>query len=545
MSLFSRLFRRGEPGSEEGAEQELSEDAAGAPDASSAAPETVAASPAPEPVASNESAAIAPPGSRADAAKTAPSPEATPVIEAKQPPPAAPAASAKASPTAPTQKKAAPRPPASSPQAPLPRASSPQPPLPRASAPGAPPPRTSSPGVTPAGSPKPPTKAAAPKPMAPKAAEATATTPEAAETSAATAPLAEATPTAPSAVEAEAKEAPALGAPPVKADAPDPAPAPASSAANDAAPASPESAAAEAKPEALPPARVEAKPVAPPAPDPRKRFDDASKSALRPLVQLMLQLRSGSAPTAWAKRCLPALCALRPLASELKDDSVGAALDATMSALEAPGRLGRATIEGELREGVLRAYATLAERVSAAIDIEEEHGRRDPVVVDALLHQIDGVHKAALDKIYEAGWSSTERFLGASPEELDRATGVGRELAERIVAAFRAFREEFPTAAPDPMRAEELRRLGERLDRLREEQSRFERACSEWSDAALIDRRALRRSRMRTLQSIHLLLARMGEVERIGALERAPYPKKIAELAEYLRAEKSRATAVA
>jgi hypothetical protein len=280
-------------------------------------------------------------------------------------------------------------------------------------------------------------------------------------------------------------------------------------------------------------------------PDPGERFEAASVLALRPLVDLMLELRAGGAPTAWATRCLPAIRALLPLASELEDASVGAALDAVVSALEAPGAQGRDTIDGNLRDELRGAYAVLADKVRAAVDIEEEHGRRDPVVVDALLRNVEGLHDVARARIYDAGYRATDRFLSATVAELDRETGIGDELSARVIAAFASFRSEFPTTAPEPMRAEELRRLAERLAQLRDEQARFERASSAWSDDALSERRAVRKSRKRAIQSIHLVLARIGEVDRIGALERAPYATKIAELTEYLRAEKSRATAVA
>jgi hypothetical protein len=182
----------------------------------------------------------------------------------------------------------------------------------------------------------------------------------------------------------------------------------------------------------------------------------------------------------------------------------------------------------------LRAHDSLRTHVPAAGDPGYELERRDPLLVEQILLQVNGVQLTTLRKLHIAGWTKSESFLRRSSEELVRDTGIDTTLAERIIGAFRAFRSQFASLAPAPARAEELQRLAVLLDELRAQQARFEQACARFGAEDLRQRREQRVARARSLRGIYALLARLGELERIAALERAPFEAKIADLTDYL-----------
>jgi hypothetical protein len=270
-------------------------------------------------------------------------------------------------------------------------------------------------------------------------------------------------------------------------------------------------------------------------PSPHELFDASAPQLLDGLLHLMLELRgSAAAPGDWARSSAASLRMLRAMGERLGNKALLEALDSVLSLLERVERDALARIDGELRDELVRAYASLRAHIPAAADPEYELGRRDPPLVEQILLQVNGVQLTTLRKLHAAGWTASESFLRRTTDELVRDTGIDAALAERIIGAFRAFRGQFATLVPAPSRAEELRRLAALLDELRGQQARFEQAAARFRDEDLRERRELRAARARSVRGIYALLARLGELERIAALERAPFPAKIAELTTYL-----------
>jgi hypothetical protein len=90
------------------------------------------------------------------------------------------------------------------------------------------------------------------------------------------------------------------------------------------------------------------------------------------------------------------------------------------------------------------------------------------------------------------------------------------------------------TTVPDATRAAERERLAELAAQLRREQDAFERASESWAADAPDQKKSLRKARAQTLLDIQVLLARLGEVDRLAELERQPFEKKLAQVEAFL-----------
>ncbi len=262
---------------------------------------------------------------------------------------------------------------------------------------------------------------------------------------------------------------------------------------------------------------------------------------IKPLINFMLELRWGTATSAWAGPCVAALRALSPLVSRLEAPPASEAIELLLAVLERTHLASGCDISDAAREEMLQGYSILRHKCGLGTDLELERSRREPLVVDELLLQTEGVHVVCIEKVYAAGFCTIERILLTNADELSQLSGIELELATRIVGSFRTFREEFPTAAPDPLCSLEKRQLSTLLEELRQQEQRFERASSGWSHADLQARRTLRVERARNLHKVHAILARLGEIERIGSLERLPHAGKLSELAAFVRSDASAA----
>src|ERR1019366_7727150 len=68
----------------------------------------------------------------------------------------------------------------------------------------------------------------------------------------------------------------------------------------------------------------------------------------------------------------------------------------------------------------------------------------------------------------------------------------------------------------------------------RRENDDYERAAASWTREASDQKKELRKVREQTLLDIQVALARLGEVDRLGQLERLPFEKKLAHLESFL-----------
>jgi hypothetical protein len=204
-------------------------------------------------------------------------------------------------------------------------------------------------------------------------------------------------------------------------------------------------------------------------------------------------------------------------------DDFGATIDATV-------------IIGDAEKAeLLRKYQRLIELIPAAFELDAEHDRREPAIVEALLLQIEGVERLTLEKLFAVGLNRIDRLTAANAEEIAVVTGIRPAVAAAIVEQFQKYRVRGAVSVRDP--AAELRELATLINSLSSQNAAFERAASEWTDDARMQKRELRKQREQTFQRIKVTLARLGAREQMSRLEKLPFDARIADLERYLNGQ--------
>jgi hypothetical protein len=270
----------------------------------------------------------------------------------------------------------------------------------------------------------------------------------------------------------------------------------------------------------------------------RDLFTALAANHMRQVRDFMIGVKWGEAPRDWVGLCGPAVVSLQRASQEMELVDLTEALEGYSVALKAVAEATGSTIVGEARDGLLSAYAKLAEIMPDAFGLEGERGKREAIIVHALLQMVPEMRKNTIDKMYAAGLSNLDMLFAAKPDEISATTGIGESLASTIVERFRRYREEMVVLA-DATRAAERQRLGEVAQEMRELHREFELAASDWSEDAHARKKELRHARSEALLQVKVLLARLGEVDRLGELERVPFERKIEQIEEYLREAKS------
>ena len=266
----------------------------------------------------------------------------------------------------------------------------------------------------------------------------------------------------------------------------------------------------------------------------RSLFAQLAANHVRQVRDFMIELRWREATTDWIGICEPALRSLRRAADKLDHRELCSALDRFSEALAAANAGSRRTIEGERRDALLARYEDLASLMPQAFALDLDRTQREAVILQSLLLQVPEVKKVTVDKLYAAGLSTLEAFFVATPGDIVATTGIADDLATRIVESFRAYREQVKASVPDATRAHERERVAELTARLRREHDEHEQASQQWSKDADEQRKVLRKARAQTLLDIQVVLARLGEVERLKELERLPFERKVTFLESFL-----------
>lgn len=266
----------------------------------------------------------------------------------------------------------------------------------------------------------------------------------------------------------------------------------------------------------------------------RALFTQLATNHVRPVRDFMLDLRSGDASIDWLPICEPALRSLRRAAAKLGLVEMCASLDRFGEALSRLQKSGAQSVGGDDRRALLTLYEELGGTMPQAFALERDRNERESVILHSLLLQVAGVRKITFDKLVAAGLWTLEAMFLATPDDVAATTGIDRELAQRIVDRFRAYRVEVRSTPPDATRARERQRIADLTSRLRREHGDYESASKSWTREAQSAKKELRCVRARTMLDIRVELARLGEVEWLARIERLPFEKKIEELDVFL-----------
>jgi hypothetical protein len=266
----------------------------------------------------------------------------------------------------------------------------------------------------------------------------------------------------------------------------------------------------------------------------RALFAQLAANHVRQVRDFMIDLRSGEATADWIAICDPALRSLRRAAEKLDFTPLCDALDRLSEALATAHASDSPTISGEARKPLLARYEELVALMPQAFALDLDRSQREGIILQSLLMQVSDVKKVTIDRLYAAGLTTLESMLLATPTDLAATAGITEEVAKHIVDRFRAYRAQINATAPDATRAGEREKLSQLAAKLRHEHDGYERASESWAADAPDQKRELRKARAQTLLDVQLVLARLGEVERLAEIERLPFEKKVARLEAFL-----------
>ncbi len=262
--------------------------------------------------------------------------------------------------------------------------------------------------------------------------------------------------------------------------------------------------------------------------EPQAIFRGIAATHMRPVRDFIIEVRMGEPSKDWVTLCLPAMTSLRKSAEGMSLPKLCQRLDDCIAALQKIEQSSTPFVSGKPRDALTKAYSALEKLMPDVFALSEERDRREPIIVQSLLGQVPGVRAVALDKLYSAGLTSLSMFYAAKPEDIAAATGLSPELSGRIVERFSRYREETAQAPPDIAHSSEQAQLTELIATLRKQHEDFQDAAD--SGGSSMVKRRLRRERADTLLRINVLMARLGEVERLDRVERLPFDRKLAEL---------------
>jgi hypothetical protein len=267
----------------------------------------------------------------------------------------------------------------------------------------------------------------------------------------------------------------------------------------------------------------------------RRVFNDVAAIHVAQVRDVMLELRYGDAAPAWIESTKPALRSLRSMAAQMELTELCMALDQFCAAVEgAVG--GRAQITEDGKAELLRRYERLIELIPQAFELDAERDRREPIIVEALLYQIQGVERRTVEKLFAVGLSRLDALMRATAEEIAVVAGLRQDLAEAIVEQFRSYRTGSGSglAAADPLA--ERRALGDLLIMLCVQNDDYAHHATKWTDEARNRKREARKQRDQVYQRIKVALARLGEREQLARLEKLTFDERIATLDRFLSA---------
>ena len=270
----------------------------------------------------------------------------------------------------------------------------------------------------------------------------------------------------------------------------------------------------------------------------RRVFNEVAAIHVAQVRDVMLELQYGDAQPSWIESTQPALRSLRSMAAQMDLTDLCQALDEFCVAVDAAVG-GRARIEDDTKTDLLRRYQSLVELIPQAFELDAERDRREPIIVEALLYQIEGVERRTIEKLFGVGLNRLDALMRATADEIEVVAGLRAEVAVAIVEQFRTYRTAASAtlSAPDPVA--ERRQLSDLLIELSVQNDEYNQASAGWTEEARNRKRDARKQREQTFQRIKVALARLGERELLARLEKLPFDERIALLDRYLSAATS------
>jgi len=263
----------------------------------------------------------------------------------------------------------------------------------------------------------------------------------------------------------------------------------------------------------------------------RATFEDLSIVHVRPLRNMMLDLKWGEPVAAWLDLARPALKSLRKMADQVELTDLVKAIDGFSGALDKAVQGSGQSLEAT-RDALLAAYAPLAKSLPRAFELEGERDRREPIIVQSVLRQVPVLEPLMVQRLYAVGLGRLDTLLKATAEEIAVVADLPASVATAVVSKVQELRRG-PDGAADM--ANTRRAVQPLVRSLEGIQHSYEKAASGWSNTAVATKRKHRKEREQTFLQIKVTLARAGEVDLVQRIDVMSYARRIDELERYLR----------
>lgn len=264
----------------------------------------------------------------------------------------------------------------------------------------------------------------------------------------------------------------------------------------------------------------------------RATFEDLAVAHVRPLRNMMIDLKWGEPVTAWLDLARPALKSLRQMAEQVELADLVKGIDGFTAALDKAVQGGAGSSVEQTREPLLAAYAPMARALPRAFELDGERDRREPIIVQSVLRQVSVLEPLMVQRLYAVGLGRLDTLLKATAEEIAVVADLPAPVAAAVVAKVQELRRGGESAAElgNPRRA--VQPLVRSLETV---QHGYDKAAAGWSGDAVTAKRRHRREREQLFLQIKVVLARAGEVDLVQRIEPLPFGRKIDELERYLR----------
>ena len=274
----------------------------------------------------------------------------------------------------------------------------------------------------------------------------------------------------------------------------------------------------------------------------KRLFDDLVIANAQPIRDFMIEVRLGEPHGAWLDNCAPATRAILRSAQGMGFGELAGKMQRFMDALDAAkvpaGQDQSGAVRGEVREKLIDGYSELIAFFPEAFALEAESNQREALVVRAILTKVEGLHRLALDRIHDTGMASLGLFYVSRPKDIAELASLPIDLAERLIDQFRAYRQLVSDTTPARGRTAERNRLRELVNALVKNLDAYD-ACAPASK----ERRELRRLRTQLNADMQIVLARLGQVERVKDLDLLAYRTRVEALFSYLEEAERKALA--
>jgi hypothetical protein len=266
----------------------------------------------------------------------------------------------------------------------------------------------------------------------------------------------------------------------------------------------------------------------------RKLFDDLAVDHVTQVRDVMLELSLGDVPLSWVESTKPALRSLRAMAQQMEQADLCGALDDFCTAVDHALASGQSQVTDTRKTELQAKYQRLIDLIPKAFELDAERDRREPIIVECLLRQVEGVEDLTIHKLFGVGLGRLMPLLQANAGDIAATSGISIEIANQIVARLHIYRGSTASTMTAPDAAAEHKELRGLVTAMKKQHDEFERASAGWSDGDRAKKKAQRKERDQTFLRVKLALARLGERDRITKLERAPFSERIADLDRYL-----------